>query len=1159
MSTPFVHLRVHTEYSLGDSIVRIPQLMERVAELGMPAVALADAGNLFALVKFYRAAEAQGIKPVIGADLNLLLDGETEAGKICVLACGREGYRQLSEAITRSFIEGQHAGQPRVQAGWLHADTPRLIALAGYKSPLGQAMLAGNRRRVHTCLDRLVSLFPHGLYLELTRTGRDRSEEAFNQAAVALSVETGTPVVATNDVCFLGPEDYEAHEARVAIHQGYRLTDAARPRLFSREQYLKSADEMSTLFADVPEALVASVAIAERVTLELEFGRSVLPKFPVTDGRDETVFLIAQAEQGLDQRLNAPGFKPVAAVEVYRQRLHEELEVIGKMGFSGYFLIVSDFIAWSREHDVPVGPGRGSGAGSLVAYAIGITDLDPLAYDLLFERFLNPERVSMPDFDVDFCMEGRDRVIDYVAQRYGRDRVSQIITYGSMAARAVVRDVGRVLGHPYGYVDRIAKMVPFEIGMTLEKALRDSVELKQEYDSNEDARNLIDLARKLEGLARNAGKHAGGVVIAPTPLTDFTPLYAEANGASPVTQLDKDDVEAVGLVKFDFLGLRTLTIIDKAVKLVNAGLPVGEPPIVIRELPLDDELTFKLLKACETTAVFQLESRGMKELIKRLQPDSFEEIIALVALFRPGPLQSGMVDDFIVRKRGEAEIHYPHPDLEAILKPTYGVILYQEQVMQIARVLAGYTLGAADLLRRAMGKKKPKEMARQRKFFVSGAIERRVEKKTATYIFDLMEKFAGYGFNKSHSAAYALLAYQTAWLKAHHPAAYMAAVLSADMDHTDKIVNLIDECKRMGLTIRPPHVNHSDYSFLVEDKATVRYGLGAIKGLGHSAVEAFVKEREANGHYSSLADLCVRADKDRLNRKAYEALIESGSLDGLAEHRAQLMGQLPGAIAAAEQRQRAGAAGQVDLFGVSAAVVQETESALPPWDEHERLAREKSTLGLYLSGHPIHRYRALAPRLGAERIADLVSELPSTGAPPSRNVRVLALVLELRRFGRRTAVTLDDASGRIEAVFYDEVLERVRNLLVPDAIVVLDGRLAYDDYFKRWRITASVVSDVDSIVEAQAGVLWIDWCPNGEPPAVCIERLKTILTSYPGGKTAVGVRYCGTDSSVCLRLGKDWQVSASRQLLSNLRMLAEVQQVEVVYRRGDRGTGPVNM
>ncbi len=1157
MSANFVHLRVHTEYSLGDSIVRIPQLMDRVAELGMPAVGLADAGNLFALVKFYRAAEARGIKPVIGADVNLVTTPGEEPGKITLFACGREGYRQLSEVITRSFIEGQHAGRPLVRTEWLHGHADALIALAGRMSPLGRALLSGDAAHARACFASLSGLFPHGFYLELTRTGQAADEEDFNQAALGLCVETGTPAVATNDVCFLNPEDYEAHEARVAIHQGYRLTDVSRPRLFSREQYLKSAEEMAQLFADVPEALAASTAIAERATLEIEFGRSVLPAFPDTGGGDETAFLVQLAREGLARRLQAPGFEPAAEPEAYQARLREELDVIGKMGFSGYFLIVADFIAWSRENDVPVGPGRGSGAGSLVAYALGITDLDPLAYDLLFERFLNPERVSMPDFDVDFCMEGRDRVIDYVAERYGRDHVSQIITYGTMAARAVVRDVGRVMGHPYGYVDKIAKMVPFEIGMTLDRALQESPELKQAYEGEEEIRSLVDLARKLEGLARNAGKHAGGVVIAPTPLTDFTPLYAEANGASPVTQLDKDDVEAVGLVKFDFLGLRTLTIIDKAVKLVNERLPEEKAPLVIRDLPLDDEATFELLRAGETTAVFQLESRGMKELIKRLKPDSFEDIIAINALFRPGPLQSGMVDDFIARKHGEAEVHYPHPDLEPILKPTYGVILYQEQVMQIAQVLAGYTLGGADLLRRAMGKKKAEEMARQREIFTQGAVERGVEKKTATYIFDLMEKFAGYGFNKSHSAAYALLGYQTAWLKRHYPAAYMAAVLSADMDHTDKIVNLIDECRRMKLEILPPHVNHSDYPFVVEDKAAIRYGLGAIKGLGRGAVEALVHERERNGAYRSLADLCARVDKDRLNRKACEALIEAGALDGLAEHRAQLLAQLPDALAAAEQRQRAGEAGQVDLFGLSSSAPPRADAPVPAWDEHELLAREKATLGLYLSGHPIQRYAALAPQLGGERIADLVGESPSSGGSPTRTVRVLGLVLELRRFGRRTAVTLDDASGRIEAVFYDDVLERVQKLLVPDAIVVLDGRLAFDDYFNRWRITATGVSDVDSIVESQAGVLWIDWKPNGEAPEACVKRLESALSEHRGGRTAVGIRYRGFDASVCLRLGEAWRVSASRQLLNHLRALQGVEQVEVVYRRGEHPGGSV--
>ncbi len=1147
MKSPFVHLRVHTEYSLGESVVRIPRLMEKAAELGMPAVGLTDTGNLFALVKFLRAAESCGIKPIIGADLQLVLEPGETAGVVTVLVCGNQGYRVLSEVMTRSFIEGQHAGQPQVDAAWLQGHATELIALAGKASPLGHAVAAGDAVRARQRLHALARLFPHGLYLELTRTGRS-GEELFNDAAVRLAVEAGIPAVATNDVCFLEPEDYDAHEARVAIHQGYRLTDTSRPRLHTREQYLKSVQEMEERFGDLPEALEASLAIAERATLELDLGRSVLPAFPVPAGTNENAHLRGEAEAGLARRLRAPGFRQAAEEPAYRARLEEELKVISQMGFPGYFLIVADFIAWARTHDVPVGPGRGSGAGSLVAYALGITDLDPLAYDLLFERFLNPERVSMPDFDVDFCMEGRDRVIDYVAERYGRDHVSQIITYGSMAARAVVRDVGRVLGHPYGYVDKIAKLVPFEIGMTLERALEQSEDLRVLYESEEEVRSLIDLARKLEGLARNAGKHAGGVVIAPGPLTEFTPLYTEANGASPVTQLDKDDVEAVGLVKFDFLGLRTLTIIDKAVKLVNASAPAGAEPVVIRDLPLDDNAAYRLLRSGDTTAVFQLESRGMKELILRLKPDCFEDIVALVALFRPGPLQSGMVDDFLARKQGEQRVEYLHPDLEQILKPTYGVILYQEQVMQIAQLLAGYTLGEADLLRRAMGKKKPEEMARQREVFVKGATERGVDDRLATHIFDLMEKFAGYGFNKSHSAAYALLAYQTAWLKAHHPAAYMAAVLSADMDHTDKIVRLIDECRRMQLEILPPHVNHSRHEFVVEGTAQIRYGLGAIKGLGRAAAEALAEARERAGVYRDLADLCARADGERLNRRAFEALIDAGALDGLGEHRAALLAELPRALAAAGQRQRAGEAGQVDLFGLAGTPAAPV-MAPARWDERERLVREKRTLGLYLSGHPMDRYATLLPRLGAERIADLTSESPEAGGAPTRPVRIAGQVVELRRFGRRTAVTLDDSTGRIEAVFFDEAAEGVRRLLVPDQMVVLDGRLAYDDYFKRWRITAVEVTEIETLAERQAGCVWIDWRPNGETPEDFVARLREALDGYRGGNANVGVRFRGSAASACLRLGESWRVAARSELIASLESLSGVQRVEVTYRR----------
>jgi DNA polymerase-3 subunit alpha len=835
----FVHLRLHTEYSLLDGIVRVPELMTAVAAAGMPAVALTDQSNLFAMVKFYKEALGAGVKPLIGVDALIREAGErAPPARVTFLCQNLTGYRHLTQLVTRSFLEGQQRGAPMLDRSWLERDVlAGLIVLSGgHEGDIGQAFARGKEDEALRCLARWQSLCGDRFYLEVQRTGR-AGEGVVTEAVLEMARERGVAAVATNDVRFLTRAEFDAHEARVCIHDGALLADANRPRRYSEEQYLKTPAEMALLFADAPALLENTLEVAKRCSLQIKLGSSMLPAYPVPAGITTEQFLIEEAERGLDGRLaQAREFLGVTrAPEPYRERLALELGVIGKMGFAGYFLIVADFIRWARDNGVPVGPGRGSGAGSLVAFALGITDLDPIEHDLLFERFLNPERVSMPDFDVDFCMDGRDRVIDYVAKKYGRERVSQIITYGTLAAKAVIRDVGRVLGHNYGYVDKIAKLIPFEIGITLDKALSQEEELKRLYETDGEVRELIDLARSLEGLARNAGTHAGGVVIAPSVLTDFTPLYCEEGSNTPVTQFDKDDVEAAGLVKFDFLGLRTLTIIDWAVRDINAEREKGgEPQLVISALPMEDEATYALLKSTRTTAVFQLESRGMKDLIRRLQPDRFGDIVALVALFRPGPLQSGMVDDFIVRKHDTtgAAIDYLHPDLKPVLEATYGVILYQEQVMQIAQILAGYTLGGADLLRRAMGKKKAEEMAEQRSVFVSGAVARGVPEARATMIFDLMEKFAGYGFNKSHSAAYALLSYQTAWLKAHYPAAFMAAVLSSDMDKTDKVVTLIDECASMGLCVEPPDVNESVFAFRVAGPRSIRYGMGAIKGVG---------------------------------------------------------------------------------------------------------------------------------------------------------------------------------------------------------------------------------------------------------------------------------------------------------------------------------------
>ncbi|MGB0513801.1 MAG: DNA polymerase III subunit alpha, partial [Wenzhouxiangellaceae bacterium] len=851
-SRPFVHLRVHSQYSLEDGLASPATLVSRAHELGMPAIAITDWHNLFGLVKFIRAARKQGIKPLVGADLRLTDPAsDAESSVLTLLVQDQTGYLNLCRLISRSFIDGRVGGQARIQPEWLPGNTGGLIALLGWQSSLGQAIAGGHFDEARRRLVQWTGLFPDRLYLELQRTGRP-AERTVEPGLLALAAEHGVPVVATNDVRFPDASQFLAHEARVCIHQGRRLDDKYRPREFIDAQYLKSADEMAERFADLPVALDNTLDLARRLNLDLKLGEYSLPEFPLPEGENADDYLRRKSFEGLETRLERLGTAPGHTPKDYRERVEIELKVITGMGFSGYFLIVADFIAWARNNGVPVGPGRGSGAGSLVAWCVGITDPDPLRYDLLFERFLNPERVSMPDFDIDFCVVGRDRVIDYVANHYGRDQVSQIITYGTLAAKAAVRDCGRVLGYSYGFIDSIAKLIPMQLDMTLKKALKDEPELKARFDKEDDTRGVLELAMQLEGVARNAGKHAGGVVIAPGPLTDFTPLYTDPRTGSVVTQYDKNDVEAVGLVKFDFLGLRNLTIIDWALQSVNRQRArSGEDEISLEALPLEDQATFQRLQKAHTTAVFQLESRGMKDLLRKLVPDSFDDIVAAVALFRPGPLDAGMVDDYVERKHGRAQVNYPHPLTEAILKPTYGVILYQEQVMQIAQVVAGFTLGAADLLRRAMGKKDRKLMAEQREIFVQGAGDQGLTRDQAEHLFNLIETFAGYGFNKSHSVAYALVAYQTAWLKAHYPAEFMAAVLSADMDKTDKIANLIEDCRAMDLEIRPPDVNASLWRFEVEDGA-IRYGLGAIKGVGEGAIETILATRERLGTVESL-------------------------------------------------------------------------------------------------------------------------------------------------------------------------------------------------------------------------------------------------------------------------------------------------------------------
>jgi DNA polymerase III subunit alpha len=1151
--TRFVHLRLHTEYSLVDGIVRVPDLMAAVAAAGMPAVALTDQSNLFAMVKFYKEAQAAGVKPLIGVDAWIREPGERAPPSRIVFLCQNlVGYRHLTQLVTRSYLEGQHRGVPMLERSWLSREALEgLILLSGgFEGDIGQAIARGRDDEAERCLARWQAYCGDRFYLEVQRTGR-AGEQVCSEAALELAQSRGVGAVATNEVRFLTRAEFEAHEARVCIHDGAQLGDASRPRRYSEEQYLKTPAEMLELFQDAPELLANTFEIAKRCSLEIRLGASMLPAYPVPDGSSTEDFLREESKGGLKGRLAAlPALPASTSVPAYEGRLDLELGVICAMGFAGYFLIVADFIRWARENGVPVGPGRGSGAGSLVAYALGITDLDPIEHDLLFERFLNPERVSMPDFDVDFCMEGRDRVIEYVANKYGRDRVSQIITYGTLAAKAVVRDVGRVLGHPYGYVDKIAKLIPLEIGMTLDKALEQEEELKRLYDSEAEVRDLIELARSLEGLARNAGTHAGGVVIAPSVLTDFTPLYCE-EGSTPVTQFDKDDVEAAGLVKFDFLGLRTLTIIDWVVRDINAQRArLSEAPLVMSALPMDDAATYTLLKSTKTTAVFQLESRGMKDLIRRLQPDRFGDIVALVALFRPGPLQSGMVEDFIARKHDTtgAIVDYLHPDLKPVLAATYGVILYQEQVMQIAQILAGYTLGGADLLRRAMGKKKAEEMAKQRSVFVSGAVARGVREAQATHIFDLMEKFAGYGFNKSHSAAYALLSYQTAWLKAHYPAAYMAAVLSSDMDKTEKVVMLIDECTGMRLKVLPPDVNASVYAFRVAGADSIRYGMGAIKGVGASAVEAIIEERERNGPFESLSDLCRRIDLQRVNRRVFEALIRSGSLDLIGPNRASLTAELDRAMHLGEQNSRALSVGQVDLFGLSAA----ENTVVADWSEAERLAGERETLGLFLSGHPITPYEPDLKFLVSSRLVDVGGPRPAPAADGARSwsagkpATVAGLVLEIRRRPNRVTLILDDRSARLEVSLYEEVFQQHRDIIVKDAILIIDGTLRFDDFIEAWRLQGKSLMDIDRARERFARRLWLRWPSEFDEPQG-MNRFEQLLKPYLRGPCGISVAINRPGYAGKVNLPDAWCVRPTRELLDRLSALVGREGWYLVY------------
>ena len=1163
-SLQFVHLRCHSEFSIADGIVRIDDYVLQASEDAMPALALTDLSNLFGAIKFYKAARGKGIKPIIGCDIWLENSQNRDSPhRALLLVQNRAGYLQLCALISRAYLENQYRGRAELKCEWLQSTQGLILITGNAQSDIGAALIVGNIAQASTLAKEWSTAFPNRLYIELQRvhaptqsatqntaqnTAQNPSQEKFNQQeslihhALDLASALNLPVLATHPIQFIAADDFMAHEARTCISEGYMLADSRRPRQFTAEQYFKTGAQMVELFADIPEALANTVELAKRCNLTIELGKNYLPNFPTPNGESLDTFLIAQSEIGLEARLNVlypnPDKKEAKRAE-YQARLAFECKIINQMGFAGYFLIVADFINWAKHNGVPVGPGRGSGAGSLVAYSLNITDLDPLAYNLLFERFLNPDRVSMPDFDIDFCMDGRDRVIDYVKQKYGLDAVSQIATFGTMAAKAVIRDVGRVLDLPFNFVDGIAKLIPLELGITLASALEKEPQLQARRETEDEVAQLLELALRLEGLVRNVGMHAGGVLISPSKISDFSPIYCQADGGSFVSQYDKDDVEAVGLVKFDFLGLRTLTILELAMVNANKQRAVlGEAPLSFETLPLDDKASYQLLKTANTTAVFQLESRGMKDMLKQAKPDCFEDIIALVALYRPGPMD--LIPDYCRRKHGLQRVEYPHPATESILKETYGIAVYQEQVMQIAQVVAGYSLGGADLLRRAMGKKKKEEMDAQRAIFTEGALKNGLNDRQATELFDLLEKFAGYGFNKSHAAAYALVAYQTAYLKAHYPAAFLAATMSSDMNNTDNIHSFFDDCAPNKVEVLPPDVNQSGYRFEPLNNSQILYGLGAVKGTGLAAIELILAARQ-NAPFTDLFDFCSRLDLRKVNRRVIESLIRVGAFDKLEANRAALLAGVGMAIAAADQQNSH--IGQDSLFTSGDA----TKHALPfvaAWSPQQALIEEKAALGFYLSGHPFLNLKNEVSQFVRGTLADLTpQEQPKLMAGIVAGVRI-----RMTQRGKMAIVTLDDAVARVEVVVGSDLLNQYAALIKEDNLLIVEGRVSHDEFSGGNRVNVRKLFDLAGARSAHASMLKLS-C-NGQSDAL---KLTNILKPYCKKANQeqklcpVKIDYHNGQAQTSLMLGEAWRVELHDDLLQHLQAWLTVENVKILY------------
>ena len=1135
MKGSFAHLRVSSEYSIFKGLLSIEKLVEKAKSFGMPAIALTDHSNMFGLVKFFKKCEKEGIKPISGSTLNIVRSSEDRPYEFLCLAKNINGHKNLMHGLSKA---SRNLSKAIVYDDFLNICNDIFVITGSENSEIFSLILNDKEDEAVKLIEKYKADFKNNFVIEIQNTGKE-THKIFMASILPIASRLSIPVIATNDVLFGNREDFEIHETKVCINSGKTLNDPNREKMYSEEQYFKSQDEMKDLFKDFPEVLSNTLEIAKQCNLSIEPDGYFLPEYPVPEGQDFDSHLKSLVEENLDN-LIANFTKD--QVEEYKVRVKYELDQIKTMGFSSYFLIVYDFIKWSKNNDVPVGPGRGSGAGSLVAYCLGITALDPIKHGLLFERFLNPERISMPDFDIDFCMEKRDKVIEYVTSKYGKDAVSQIVTFGTMAARGVVRDVTRALGKPYSLGDRISKMIPFEIGMTLEKAISRQPVLKQAIKDDDEVQEIMNLSFKLEGGIRNIGKHAGGVVIAPGSLADFSPIYFDSDTSSVLTQFDKDDVEKIGLVKFDFLGLRTLTIIDKAIKSINNDLASkNEDLLDISTLDLNDSKVFELLSAGKTTAVFQLESPGMKDLIKRLQPTRFEEIVALLALFRPGPLDSGMHDEFVNRKNGKVPVTYPHKLLEPVLSETYGVILYQEQVMESARVLAGYSLGQADILRRAMGKKQVEEMDKQRTIFVNGCRDNNIKEDLANKIFNLIETFAGYGFNKSHSAAYALLSFQTAYLKTYYPEYFMAAVLSSAQGNTDKISSIIKECKDMGINVLSPNILTSGINFFVNPKKQIEYGLTSLKGVAESFIYHLSEIREKNT-FNNLLDFSKKVNVKLGGKKSLESLSKAGAFDSICDSRSIALACIPDMLKEGDKK-ASDALFAGDLFS-------NVEEDFNPYDQYkdvnplnfsQKLKYEKEALGFYISGHPVEAIKDDIKDLRSHKISDLDANISSA--------TIVGLVNSTRQIKDSknkpiTFLNFDDESGSMDGIILSELYEAKYGIIKEDTILRFYGSIEVDDYRSRetnstmYRMRVKNINAVESdLVDSKKDLLIICDTANGDSLQEIKLKLNKIDSDFWGGESKVKLKILKDNAEALISLNDNFMIDLSSENLDNLRSI----------------------